>query len=344
MMNEFIALITKRIVTKNFLILGGFRSAIISIPILIIVACSQSETFPVPDRLDRSPTLQIPTDTITPTSSSTPDIQSITTQTPADTSSEIPEREIAFVMQVIDGDTVEVILDGEPFNLRYIGIDAPEMGMPFSEEATEMNKSLVENQIVELEMDVTETDRYGRLLRYVYLDSGLLVNAELVRLGVALARAYPPDTKHQELINGKEREAKNAGAGIWAPATATPTVSSTDLEMNLEIDPECSQFNAPGNDNENKIEEYVCISNYGLAAVEMSEWSVHDEYGWTFQFPDFTLEAGSRLRIITGCGENTNQDLFWCKDETAVWNNDGDCVYLVDEIGELIAEYCYENN
>jgi len=208
-------------------------------------------------------------------------------------------------------------------------------------EAAEANQHLVEGQIVELERDVSETDQYGRLLRYVYLDDGLLVNAELVRLGFAAALAYPPDIKHQELINATEQEAKEARSGLWAPHTATPTFSSTDLPFQLQVDPTCSQFNAPGNDNENKTEEYICLTNIGTGPIEMSGWSVHDEYGWTYQFPGYTLEADSKVRIITGCGENTQQDLFWCKDETAVWNNDGDCVYLSDSYGELIVEYCY---
>ena len=327
----------------KWLILGGCSFAIISLLVLLVVAVLLFETNPGPDQLVDSPTLPIPTNTymISGTITPTPVIQSTATQQPTDTSTAAPNREIAFVMRVIDGDTIEVILDGVPNNLRYIGIDAPEMGMPFSNEAAEANQRLVEGQIVELERDVSEIDQYGRLLRYVYLNDGILVNAELVRLGFAAALAYPPDIKYQKLINIKEQEAKEAGAGLWAPSTATPTFSSTGLTLLLQVDPTCSQFNAPGNDNENKNEEYICITNIGTGLVEMSGWSIHDEYGWTYQFPVFTLETGSKVRIITGCGENTQQDLFWCKDETAVWNNDGDCVYLSDSTGELIADYCY---
>jgi endonuclease YncB( thermonuclease family) len=341
MSNHRISPLQRIIFHYRRLILVVFWLGMILLPLLLVVSCSMLTANQDRDQLLESNTPPVPTYIIAIPDTPTPIMQSKATLSPLDTRTTLPEREIAFVMRVIDGDTIEVILDGESYNLRYIGIDAPEMGMPFSQEATEVNQRLVENQIVELERDITETDRHGRLLRYVYLDDGSLVNAELVRLGVAIAHTYPPDIKHQELINDKEQEAKNAGAGFWAPATATPTISNTGLEMLLEIDPECSQFNAPGNDNDNKIEEYVCISNIGTALVEMSEWSVHDEYGWTFQFPEFSLEPGSKVRIITGCGEDTDQDLFWCKDETAVWNNDGDCAYLLDDKGELIANYCY---
>jgi endonuclease YncB( thermonuclease family) len=343
-MSDSFASDLKQVFTRyKWLILGGCSFMIISLLVLLVVAVLLFETNPGPDQLVESPVPLSLTNTytISITNTPTPEVQSTATPHPTGTSTEVSSREIAFVMQVIDGDTIEVILDGVPYNLRYIGIDAPEMGMPFSEQATEANQRLVEGQIVELERDVSETDQYGRLLRYVYLNDGLFVNAELVRLGFAAALTYPPDIKYQKLIDTKEQEAKEAGAGLWAPSTATPTFSSTGLISQLQVDPMCSQFNAPGNDNENKNEEYVCIANIGTGLVEMSGWSIHDEYGWTYQFPAFTLETGAKVRIMTGCGENTLKDLFWCKDETAVWNNDGDCVYLSDSTGELIADYCY---
>jgi micrococcal nuclease len=74
----------------------------------------------------------------------------------------------------------------------------------------------VAGQTVYLETDVSETDRYDRLLRYVYLADGTFVNAELVRLGWATAKAYPPDTKHQGLLAAREQEARQAQRGIWA--------------------------------------------------------------------------------------------------------------------------------
>jgi micrococcal nuclease len=120
----------------------------------------------------------------------------------------------AMVTGVIDGDTI--IIEGG-YRLRYIGIDTPEIdGLePFAMEALEANRRLVEGKIVRLERDISQTDKYDRLLRYVYVD-GMMVNAELVRLGLAEAKAYPPDTKYQEKLEKAEREAKQAGRGIWA--------------------------------------------------------------------------------------------------------------------------------
>lgn len=119
------------------------------------------------------------------------------------------------VTMVIDGDTI-VIDTGQ--RVRYIGMDTPEVHSRVEAlgiKAWQANRDLVEGKRVRLEKDVSETDRYGRLLRYVYVDD-IFVNAELVRRGLAEARAYPPDTRHQELLEAMEREARAAERGIWA--------------------------------------------------------------------------------------------------------------------------------
>jgi micrococcal nuclease len=89
------------------------------------------------------------------------------------------------------------------------------LGEPWADEATELNKELVEGENVRLEKDVSETDRYGRLLRYVYVGD-IFVNAELVKQGLARAKAYEPDTKYQVYFEELEAEAREAGLGIWA--------------------------------------------------------------------------------------------------------------------------------
>ena len=120
----------------------------------------------------------------------------------------------ARVIQVIDGDTI--IIDGD-YRVRYIGIDAPEIypeTEAFGIEAWQANRRLVEGKEVRLETDVSETDKYGRLLRYVYVGD-VLVNAELVKQGLARAKAYPPDTKYQDHLEEMEAEARGAGRGMW---------------------------------------------------------------------------------------------------------------------------------
>ena len=120
-----------------------------------------------------------------------------------------PEK--AKVIQIIDGDTI-VIQGG--YHVRYIGIDTPEEGQFYYEEAKEANQAMVGGKSVHLEKDVSNRDKYGRLLRYVYVDS-LFVNAELVRQGYAYAESYTPDTRYQDILEEAERQARETGSGIW---------------------------------------------------------------------------------------------------------------------------------
>lgn len=123
---------------------------------------------------------------------------STSTAEPTITSTQVSEMVQALVTEIIDGDTIHVLIDGEEFPVRYIGIDTPEVQYNewFGKEARDANIELVAGKEVLLEKDVSETDQFDRLLRYVYLLDGTFVNAELVRMGFAVAKAYPPDTKY----------------------------------------------------------------------------------------------------------------------------------------------------
>jgi endonuclease YncB( thermonuclease family) len=109
---------------------------------------------------------------------------------------DIDTYEIAYVTRVIDGDSIEVEINGEVFQVRYIGINTPEYYSSQQRQAvtaTQANEELVEGKIVYLFKDQSETDKYDRLLRYVLTEDDF-VNLELVRAGYAEAREYHPDT------------------------------------------------------------------------------------------------------------------------------------------------------
>ena len=125
-------------------------------------------------------------------------------------------RQIATVVDVIDGDTIEVDLDGDTYRVRYIGMDTPERDRPFYEEATAVNAELVEGQPVLLVTDVSETDRYDRLLRYVFVGD-TFVNFELVNQGYAAAVTFPPDVACEGVFRLAEADARSRGLGLWAP-------------------------------------------------------------------------------------------------------------------------------
>lgn len=115
------------------------------------------------------------------------------------------------VIGIIDGDTI--VVEGG-YHVRYIGVDAPEKDEPYYFEALTANQRLVKNKKIRLEEDVTGKDKYGRLLRYIYVNN-TFVNAELVRQGYAQAKAYPPNIKYQAYLEAMEREARQTQKGIW---------------------------------------------------------------------------------------------------------------------------------
>ena len=123
------------------------------------------------------------------------------------------------VIRIVDGDTIE-IESGQ--KVRYIGIDTPETVDPrrspecFGKQASQYNQQLVEGKEIYLEKDVSETDKYGRLLRYIYLQpEDISINEQLVKDGYAVASSYPPDVKYQEKFKLAEEEARNNKRGLW---------------------------------------------------------------------------------------------------------------------------------
>ncbi len=194
---------------------------------LFALAACDDETLP-PDTSGATPTMTAPTAAAT-TASPTPT-----------TRLTFPDGTTpATVVRVVDGDTIEVEIEGETHKVRYIGIDTPETVDPrrpvgcFGEEASAANKALVEGLTIGLEKDVSDTDRYGRLLRYVWLNDSEMVNAILVREGYAQSSAYPPDVRHQELFDGLETEARSTGRGLWGPVcleTPTPPPAGSPAE------------------------------------------------------------------------------------------------------------------
>jgi micrococcal nuclease len=124
------------------------------------------------------------------------------------------------VVDVVDGDTIEVLLDGVEEDVRYIGVDTPESVAPgepvecFGPEASEFNRRLVGGEQVRLEFGPERRDDYGRLLAYVHLGDRF-VNAELVRRGYASTLTIAPNDRFAPLLGRLEREAGNAGRGLW---------------------------------------------------------------------------------------------------------------------------------
>ncbi len=120
------------------------------------------------------------------------------------------------VSEVTDGDTI-VLNNGNV--VRYIGIDTPEQGDSFFAEATETNRQLVRGKKLRLEYDIDKRDGYGRVLAYVWVDS-LLVNAELIRRGLASVYLFSPNLKYRDDFVSLQKEARDNQAGIWSVAVS----------------------------------------------------------------------------------------------------------------------------
>ncbi len=135
-------------------------------------------------------------------------------------------KNLVSVTKVVDGDTIEVLIEGQKKTIRLIGINTPETVDPrrpvqcYGKEASDETKKLLTGKAVYLSKDVSETDKYDRLLRFVYLpiDDGqmLFVNDYLVRQGFANNYPYPPDIKYDDQFRQAEKEAREQKKGLWS--------------------------------------------------------------------------------------------------------------------------------
>ncbi|MDP1710295.1 MAG: thermonuclease family protein [bacterium] len=158
---------------------------------------------------------------VSPRPSPAPAVESASTQGSQDAPNS-PLVESHKVQRVIDGDTIE-LFDGR--KVRLIGIDTPELNKSgssgcFGREAYDYADKLLTGQMVKLEKDISETDRYGRLLRFVYLDDAF-INDKLVRDGYARVYTYPPDVKYQDKFKESEKYARDSNLGLWSKCNAT---------------------------------------------------------------------------------------------------------------------------
>ena len=180
----------------------------------------------------------------------------------------IEKQELLFrVMKVIDGDTIK-LENGEV--VRYVGIDTPETVHPskpvqcFGKEASNKNKELVEGKMVRLEKDITDRDKYGRLLRYVWVGD-LFVNDYLTRQGYAYAYTYPPDVKYSEQFIQAQQEARENNRGLWAGCSDQEEVEETSTPPAETTPPK---------------EGIICSYN----AYNCSDFSTHAEAQSVFEY------------------------------------------------------------
>lgn len=227
--------------------------------------------------------------------------------------------EVVRVAAALDGDTI-LLEDGR--KVRFVGINAPERGQPFHAQALALNRALTAGRAARLELDLERQDRYGRLLAYVHAGEEM-VNARLVREGLAHVYLLPPNLRHAETFLRLQAEARARGAGIWA--TARGPLKIVTLRLGLDG------------------EEYVRIANVASGPVDVAGYRISDRAGHTYVFPSLVLLPGRALTLVSGVGpDRLGPDgpirLYWGAGRP-IWNNAGDTAFLQEPGGELIDRF-----
>lgn len=212
------------------------KKIILVVLFFVALTLTSNELAPTPEKavsnLDQESAPSLEASSSAPVASSSANPSPITVSEEATTSAPTTIK----VARIVDGDTIE-LENGQ--KVRYIGIDTPEIhgtSECYGQEAAAKNSALVLGKSVILEKDISDTDRYGRLLRYVYVD-GLLVNEILVREGYAHASSYPPDVKYQTQLQAAATLAQQEHKGLWGAAcnsaatVATPASPTTTIPV-----------------------------------------------------------------------------------------------------------------
>lgn len=237
-----------------------------------------------------------------------------------------PSYPEAHISTVIDGDTI-VTSDGR--TVRLLGINTPEHGRTHYTEAQKRLEALVLNETVMLEQGTENTDQYDRLLRYVHVD-GTLVNRILVREGLATMYTVGEQDKYTRTLQQAQESARQERIGLWQRSDTASCVSVSTFH-----------WDADGNDNYNLNNEYVTFHNGCDSTVDMTDWQVKDEATNTYTFSAFTLAPDASVTLYTGVGNDNTMERYWGQRRSAVWNNDGDMLFLRDEHGKLAAYESY---
>ncbi len=227
------------------------------------------------------------------------------------------DYEIAIASRIIDGDTLE-IKSGE--KIRLLGINTPEKGEKYYEEAKDfLNKSIF-NKTIELEFSKDKYDKYKRVLAYVYLKEENL-NLEIVRNG--FANPYFPSGKDIHY---------NKFILAWNECI------NKNLNLCRKSEDKCSLCIELKNFDYRK--EEIVFYNKCNFSCDLTGWNIKDEGRKKFVFENFILGNKKEVRIKTGNGTNSESRLFW-KDETYVWTRTGDTLFLRDKEGDLVLEKRY---
>lgn len=269
------------------------------------------------------------------------DASSVPSSDPSTTTTEVtlPAAEAVergTVDGVVDGDTLQAIVDGQRIEIRLIGVNAPDAEDCYGAEARTALSALVAGETVVLGAGEPDVDASGRALRYVIIESNppVLVNAELVSQGAVIPLHSGHAQESDFLARGDRAYA--SGKGLWGTFVcghiddgASPDRPQLRIsEVNL----------APQGSGELDLtEESIQIVNQSYTAVDLSGWLVRNESAERYLAlpPGTAIAAGGSLQVVTGCGNDSGEVLHWCS-ETPVWSTASDTVLLRDQLGNVV--------
>ncbi len=304
------------------------RTPVVVLVVVVALAAAGCDTRP------ESPAFNETTTTTTTLPGTDPVVSTTVTLPP-------PEIRITgTVVSVTDGDTVQIDIEGTQHNVRLLGINAPEIEECWGQEAAVKLQELIGGQTVLLTSGPDETDSFGRLLRYIYLESEepVFVNSVMVETGNAVGLQDGSDVA--AAIKTYEARAFQSGYGMWATfACGDREGTSVDRPV---IRVEELVYDPPGPDADDLAGEYITIANEGYDAVSIGGWTLRDESTsnrFTFD-GGVTLDPGGSITVVTGCDGGPAGALHWCSDQ-AVWSNGGDTAIIMDTLGNAVVWYTY---
>ena len=313
----------------------GVRRFILGLSLMLIVAGCADDLDLVGTSSANTPVTTGPV-TASAGTSSPATTSAVTTSPIGDTT--LPRAELALsgaptpvdVLEVFDGDSLEVRDGGRLIEIRLEGINAPERDECFGDTARSGLLTLLDGADVSIiELD---RDQFGRTLAYLLAD-GQVANLAQITAGLAIATSYEHEATNAFL--DAEHEAFSRGRGLWASAACGPDTPARIAVARVEANP-------PGDDADHLNDEWIGFVNDG-DTTDISLWVVRDESSThRFTFPSGTVfEGGEALVVRTGCGSDSTVEFFWCA-EGPVWSNSGDMVLLLDPLGNVVDRYRYE--
>ncbi len=224
----------------------------------------------------------------------------------------LTEQENYHIERIIDGDTV--VSNGK--SIRLLGINTPEKGEEYYFEAKKYLESLILNKSVEIKYGKQKTDKYRRILGYLYFNN-TNINQKLVELG--FANIYFPKDKDiyfDDFLESWKSCVENRKKNLCEKSLDKCSNCIKLIELDYK-------------------KEEVILKNICGVKCELTNWSIKDEGRKKFIFPEYIIEPNSEIKIIVKNLENTEEILYW-KNENYVWTDSGDSLFLRDSKNKLV--------